>query len=284
VPVIKLCESNLILLARGGQCFRFYHPDRNNQDYISQVLPFQIIIFHFRILCFALDFVSNDSYIWVSKTLTIMRKTVVLLIISATISSCTVTIPMQTSLSDQTLLLAENKNIKANYVVSSNVPDGFIRYVGVMKNGSETVSNESHKYAIETAFRKLWDNYFSSKFNAYAKDEMVVRLILEDFELRTVSSTSIGETMFTGNAKSNVEAIAVIDATIIYHGLTYQEKVTVSSSDYQETQAMSYGNTYYTSYNTNPTQQKAQIIDECLNKGVVRFENFIRQVLMADQE
>ena len=25
VPVIKLCESNSILLARGGQCFRFYH-------------------------------------------------------------------------------------------------------------------------------------------------------------------------------------------------------------------------------------------------------------------
>ena len=25
VPVIKLCESNSILLARGGQCFRFFH-------------------------------------------------------------------------------------------------------------------------------------------------------------------------------------------------------------------------------------------------------------------
>ena len=27
VPVIKLCKSNTILLARGGQCFRFFHPN-----------------------------------------------------------------------------------------------------------------------------------------------------------------------------------------------------------------------------------------------------------------
>lgn len=213
-----------------------------------------------------------------------MKKILILLIIGASFMSCTVTIPMQTSLSDQTLLLAENKNIKADYVISSNVPDGFIRYVSVMKNGNETVSNESNKYAIETAFRKLWNSYFESKFNSYAKDEMVVRLILEDFELRDQSATSIGETLFTGNVKSNVEAIAVVDATVIYHGETYHNKVTVTSSEYQEAQSMSYGNTYYTSYNKNPTQQKAQIIDQCLNKGVVQFENFIRQVMMADQE
>jgi len=207
-----------------------------------------------------------------------------MLLIGASVASCTVTIPMQTGLSDQTLLLAENKNIKADFVVSSNIPNGFIRYVGVMKNGNETVDNSSHKYDIETAFRKLWNSYFLSKFNSYAEDEMVVRLILEDFELRNQSATSIGETMLTGNATSNVEAIAVIDATVIYHGQTYHNKVTVSSSDYQETQTTSYGGTYYTSYNKNPTQQKAQIIDGCLNRGVVQFENFVRQVLMADQE
>jgi len=27
-----------------------------------------------------------------------------------------------------------------------------------------------------------------------------------------------------------------------------------------------------------------QLIDQCLNKGVVQFENFIRQVQMADEE
>jgi hypothetical protein len=213
-----------------------------------------------------------------------MRKSILMLLIGASLASCTVTIPMQTTLSDQTLLLAENKNIKADFVISSNVPDGYVRYVSVMKNGNESVHNESYKYAIETAFRKLWNNYFLSKFNSYAEDVMVVRLILEDFELHDQSTTSVGYTLLTGNAQYSVEAIAVIDATVIYHGETYHNKVTVSSSDYQEAQSMQYGNTYYTSYSSNPTQQKAQIIDQCLNKGVVQFENFVRQVLMADKE
>lgn len=213
-----------------------------------------------------------------------MKKPIVFLLVGASLASCSVTIPMKTNLSDQTLLLAENKNIKADFVISSNVPDGYIRYVSVMKNGNETVKNESYKYAIETAFRKLWDGYFSSKFNDYSDDVMVVRLILEDFELREQLTTSVGYTLFTGNMQYNVDAIAVIDATIIYHGETYHNKVSVTASDYQEAQSMQYGNTYYTAYSSNPTQQKAQIIDQCLNRGVVQFENFIRQVQMADQE
>lgn len=67
-------------------------------------------------------------------------------------TSCAITIPLQSNLSDQTLLLAENKNIKANYTLKSNVPDGNISFVSVTKNGSETVNNESHEYASETAF------------------------------------------------------------------------------------------------------------------------------------
>jgi len=213
-----------------------------------------------------------------------MKKTIVLLLIGATFASCSVTIPMKTSLSDQTLLMAENKNIKADFVISSNVPDGYIRYVSVSKNGNETVKNESYKYAIESAFRKLWNSYFLSKFNNYSEDVMVVRLILEDFELREQSETSVATTLLVGYAKYDVDVIAVIDATVIYHGQTYHNKVTVSSSDYQEMQSMQYGNTVYYDYSSNPTEQQAQLIDQCLNKGVVQFENFIRQIQMADEE
>lgn len=54
-----------------------------------------------------------------------MKKISLLLILSIIVTSCSVTIPTQTNLSDQTMLLAKNKNIKANYNLKSNVPNGY---------------------------------------------------------------------------------------------------------------------------------------------------------------
>ncbi|MBA7493870.1 hypothetical protein ES702_04435 [subsurface metagenome] len=213
-----------------------------------------------------------------------MKNLIVMLCVCCIAISCTVTIPMQTNLSDQTMLLAENKNINANTTISSNIPDGFLKYTAISKNGNETPNNDWLKYPIETAFKKIWNGYFSAKYTEYSKDTMVVMLVLEDFYFRDQSATSMGGAMFTGNVKTSLEATSVISAIIIYHNETYHKKVEVSTSDYNEFQQMKAGNTYYTSSQTNPTQQKSDLIDACLNKGIVQFENFVNSVLITDKE
>ena len=130
-----------------------------------------------------------------------MKKIFYFLVVAVVLTSCTVTIPLQTNISDQTMLLAENRNIKANYTLVSNIPDGFIPYVYVNKNGSETMYNKSYKYASESAFKKIWNSYFSSKFNTYSKDQMEIEVTLKDLKLREQVSTSIGMSLLTGNTK-----------------------------------------------------------------------------------
>jgi hypothetical protein len=200
------------------------------------------------------------------------------------LTSCSVTIPLQTNLSDQTMLLAENRNIKAIYILKSDIPDGFIPYVSVLKNGSETYNNSSYKYASSTAFTKLWNSYFSSKFNTYAKDQISIEATLKSLQLREQAATSIGMTVLTGNSKVNVDAIATVHIDIVYHGEKYETQFEVSASDYNESQQMKVGNYYYTTNQTNPTQQKSQLLDNCLNKSIIHFENFLRTVILADQE
>ena len=213
-----------------------------------------------------------------------MKKVFYFLLVALALTSCSVTIPLQTNLSDQTMLLAENRNIKANYTLVSNIPDGFIPYFSVLKNGSETMNNSSYKYASESAFKKIWNSYFSSKFNTYSKDQMDIELTLKDLKLREQAATSIGMTMLTGNTKVNVDAIAIIHILVNYHGKKYENQFEVNASDYNESQQMKSGNYYYTTNENNPTQQKSKLLESCLNKSVIQFENFLRSIMLADKE
>lgn len=213
-----------------------------------------------------------------------MKQLFTLTVLLVTLASCSVTIPLQTNLSDQTMLLAENRNIKANYTLASNIPDGYIPYISVLKNGTETSNTTSYKYASETAFIKLWSSYFSNKFNNYAKDQMDIEVTLIELKLREQASTSIGMTMLTGNTKVNVEAIATVHLVITYHGEKYENEYEVSASDYNESQEMKIGNLYYTANQTNPTQQKSKLLESCLNKAVIQFENFLRSIMLTDKE
>lgn len=211
-----------------------------------------------------------------------MKKITLLFILSILVTSCSVTIPTQTNLSDQTMLLAKNKNIKANYNLSSNVADGPIALTSVMRNGNESSNQGSLEYASETAFKRMWTSYFDSKFNDYADDEMEVLVQLVDLRLRQKSGTSVGETLFTGNTKYNVEAIAVVYFSVDYEGENYNKEFEVIASDYNESQSMQSGNNYYTANQTNPTQQKSKLLESCLNKSIIQFENFVTAVILED--
>lgn len=200
-----------------------------------------------------------------------------------TIAACTVTIPMQSNLSDQLMLMGENRNIYPNITLTSEQTDGPINLVSVQKNGHETVSSSYYQYASETAFKKLWNSYFSAKFNAYAKDTMAIHVNLKSLVLKQKMSTSIGGTMLTGNSKYNNEAVAIVDVKISYHGTEYKTEFEVLASGYNESQTMSYGNTYYTTNASNPTGQMAQILESALNKSIIHFENYLDAVVTADK-
>lgn len=192
-------------------------------------------------------------------------------------NACSTTIPLQTNLSDQTLLMAENKNIKADFVLDSEVPDGKIQQVYFLKNGNRSSSQE-FDYKSTTAFKQMWSSYFDNKFNNFANDEMKITATLKDLYLEQQSSTSIGAQLFTGNNKSNVEAVGVVNVEVEYKDETYQNEFKVSSSEYQETQSTNYG----TFSKENPMEQKSTLLQNTLNRSIIHFDNFIRQVLAAD--
>jgi len=193
-------------------------------------------------------------------------------------TACSSTIPLQTNLSDQTLLNAENKNIKADYVLNSEVPDGTIQQVYFRKNGNRSGDKE-FEYKSETAFKQMWSSYFDNKFNDYADDQMRITATLKDLYLEQQSSTSVGAQLLTGNQKSNVEAVGVVSVEVAYEGETYKDEFEVSSSDYQETQSTEYG----TFSKENPMEQRSTLLQSALNRSIVQFDNFIRQVMTANE-
>jgi len=88
--------------------------------------------------------------------------------------------------------------------------------------------------------------------------------------------------LLTGNTKVNVEAIATFYVIVNFHGEKYEKLFEVNASDYNESQQMSYGDSYYTLHQTNPTQQKFKLLESCFNRSIILFENFFRSVMRAD--
>jgi len=213
-----------------------------------------------------------------------MKKIYLLLIAVTFVStSCSVKIPLQSNLSDQTMLLAKNKDIKAEYVLSSAVQNGPLAMVSVQRNGKESVNENAFEYDSEIAFAKIWDAYFSSKFNSYAEDTIEIEVSLLDLYLKQVSSTSAGESLLTGNAKYNVEAIAVLEFTVNYEGKTYKNSFEVNASEYNESQSMQAGGVSYTKTAENPTRQKSKLLESCFNRSIIQFENYINSVVLKDE-
>ena len=204
-------------------------------------------------------------------------------LIALLFASCSTTIPAISNLSDQTMLLAKNKNIKANYFLISDVSDGAITFVSISKSGNSSSNNSSYKYASETAFNKIWSSYFQSKFNTYSKEEIDISVTLVDLYLRQQSVTSAATTFFTGNTKYNIEAVGVFHVLVDYKGEKFENQFEVTAADYNESQEVRSGDYYYSKNQVNPTQQQAKLLESCFNKGVIQFENFMQFVLTDEK-
>jgi len=193
------------------------------------------------------------------------------------LSSCSVTIPTQTNLSDQTLLLAENRNIKADYTLISHIPDGDIQFIEVLKNGNK-ISRKGYKYANETAFKSMWTSYFSNKFNDYSKASIKIEVVLMKLNLYQKNLTTGARAVLFGNVQMNNEAVSEIYVKVEFNGNSYEKKITTKISEYNESQTNTINGVVY-SYNTfNPTHQKARLLENCLNQSIIQFENFLKSV------
>jgi len=188
-------------------------------------------------------------------------------------------IPMQANLSDQTLLLAKNKNLKINYNLNSEIPDGEIKQLSFLKNGSSTTS-AYYEYNSSTAFQKIWDEYFSSKYNNFSKDTIEVQVILKDIYLKTEAGNTIGGQLLTGNVRVNNSAEANIYVKVTINNESYENEFKVNASDYNESQTSTVGNYTYTTNQTNPMQQRAELLESAINKSILQFDNFIESLLM----
>lgn len=206
-----------------------------------------------------------------------MKTTIKLTLLFVFISGCASVIPMQSSLSDQTMLMAVNKNLQANYSLSSDISNGKITTVNVQRNGTER-SDQMHEYASETAFNNIWSSYFSNKYNNFSRETLNISVNLNNLYLKNTAATSIGSSLLTGNTQYNVEAIASVYVEVEYKGEVFSNEFEVSASDYQETQQTNYG----TRSNTNPMQQRAQLLEAVLNRSVVQFDNFVTSILTLE--
>lgn len=212
---------------------------------------------------------------------------ILLLSVGLFLASCTVMIPMETSLYNKILYQAENKNIKANYTIKSNIVDGYIPYVHVKKNGKEKYKNSSYTYDSSTAFTKLWGEYFSKKFNAYASETIDIEVTLIELKLRDHATTSIGLTFFTGYSELVVEAMALLKAVVVFRDRKYETQFEVTSSDYSQSMQIRIGDDWDDYYNItvkDPTLLKAEQLHICLNESIIQFENFLSDIILADKE
>lgn len=181
------------------------------------------------------------------------------------------------------MFIADNKNIEADYNLISDVPDGFITLRSVMKNGNLKENNQAFEYASTTAFTRLWDSYFSSKFNNYSDNKMDIEIELVYLLLIEKSASSIGSQILTENSKLNVDAVAVIHVNTTYKGKDYENEFEVNASAYNESRNMKSSNSTYTINASNPMQQKAKLLESCLNKSIIQFDNFVSNVIMESE-
>lgn len=208
-----------------------------------------------------------------------MKKLFYLLTICLILSSCVTKIPAVANLNQNTILMADNKKLKANYELINKLEPNYIEFVSVQRNGKEYPNDNLFEYDSDVAMDRVWSSYFQNIFNEYAEDEITIIVTLNRLAIYDFMTNSTGNFMLTGNTKSNVEAIADYTFEILYNGDIFKKDIQVKTSDYNETQQMSSGSYSYSVSQKNPTQQKAAILEGCFNRGVILFDNYLTSII-----
>jgi hypothetical protein len=213
-----------------------------------------------------------------------MKKTILLLTLSFVLTSCVSTIPLSANLDNQTLLLTENKDLKVEYNLRSQVKDGNIEYVSFKKNGKEISDGGIDvMYQSETAFKSIFKDYLNSKFNKYSENKILVDINLTNLRIEQRFLTSTFN-MMGGDSKTNKKAICELTATIKYNGKVYKKDFKVTNTSYNETNSTVESDyfgrrTRSRESLSNPSLQKSKMLENAFNQAVIRFDNYITMII-----
>ena len=77
----------------------------------------------------------------------------------------------------------------------------------------------------------------------------------------------------------NVEAIGEFYVKVEFRGQVYEKDISVNVSEYNDIRTGNIGGIAYSSNAVNPTQQKSKLLESCLNRSVLEFENFLKSIM-----
>jgi hypothetical protein len=211
------------------------------------------------------------------KHLTSILKTAAFVAVGMLASSCATTLPFMNNLSDQTLLLTENRNIKVDYKLNSQVEGDRIYYDAMQKNGQINSTGRTIGYNATAVFEAIFSKWFNAKFNPYSTEVMKINVTLEDCYLLSKANNSVAAQIFLAQENETTEeAVVVVAVDIEYKGRSYSNKFESTSSDYNSTVTTQYG-TYMMK---NKSQQQATLIQNAFNSGIVMVDNMLKQIMM----
>jgi hypothetical protein len=193
------------------------------------------------------------------------------------LGSCATSLPLLTNLSDQTLLLTENRNIKADYKLTSKLSGEQIAYDAMQKNGQLNSTGRTIRYNATTAFEAIFSKWFNAKFNPYSSEVIKIYVTLEDCYLLSKANNSVAAQLFLAKENETTEeAVVVVAVNIEYKGRSYSNSFESTSSDYNSTVTTKRG-TYMMK---NQSQQQATLIQNAFNSGIIMVDNMLKQIMM----
>jgi hypothetical protein len=209
-----------------------------------------------------------------------MKKLISILsiVISLGLISCTSVIPVTSGLSTQTVTATKNFDIKLDAELISKPKDGKLEYIYRQKNNKEVMPGNTLSYQSETAFKKIWNSYIETKFNSASKKVVKAKITLMELKIINKSETSAFNQMMTSRGQVTVSAEAVIKVELEHNGRKIQKIMTITDSDYNDYTSGVSGTNYVSVSHTNPIALKANLLNNVLNKSIIYFDNYIRNI------
>ena len=213
-----------------------------------------------------------------------MKNTCYILFSILILTACGNRIPLQANTSNQSLqsiidkqnlMTIYDKELKADYKLSTSFQADKIDLVQITKNGSKTVKEDAFEYASDKALKTFFNEYFDNKFNEFSDDVMSINIEMNDLYLEKKFSTSTGATILTGNSNYSMNAIGSFEVQITYKQKDYNKEFEVAASDYNEFESFS----AYSFIQKNSTEQNSLILQACFNRAIIKTDNVISNVL-----
>jgi len=194
-------------------------------------------------------------------------------------SNCSVTriIPNSSNVDESILMLSPNRDIRANFSVVSEQKDGILP---IFDEKERTTTTVKYYYQTETTFKKIWDDYFSTKFNASSQEEMKISINQDNFKVYKKNLSSGGQkfgiaAFGSGSLSFQFEVYSDITTTINYKGKEFKKIFKIKVDEQSQAN-------YYRGYggsDKNETELVSKMIQKAFNKGIMFTDNFMKTIV-----